>query len=367
VKKKILFVGSFLANAKDGSVGGQMFACSTIVNSPLLANVQWTLLDSTADSNSVNSIGKRFFKAFKRFFVFVFNITTKRHDVVLIFTADGWSFLEKGFMVLLAKYLSGSKVILAPRSGFIVNDINERGRLCDFIRFVFGKADVVICQSDYWRSCFLDLMPVKYHNKFVIIENWLDLEVYDKNSKLRQDSSPVKILFLAWVDRNKGVFELLDAVKQLSLENLDFKLIVAGGGRAFDEVSQKIDEYNLKDWVNLFGWALGEEKFKLLAECDIFVLPSYFEGYPNSLIEAMASSTACIASNVGSVSDIIEDSISGFIIPPRDSEALTNSLRELILNEGLRRLFSSCAKEKVLKENTIERAIAKLVDIFKTE
>src|SRR6185437_8475075 len=126
-KKKILFVGSFKDAAKDGSVGGQMFACKAIINSNISELVDWTLIDTTADSNIIASSYNRIIKAFTRLFRFLYNIIFFKYDFVLIFTGGGWSFWEKGLMSIVAKYISRSKVIIAPRSGFIINDLSRKG------------------------------------------------------------------------------------------------------------------------------------------------------------------------------------------------------------------------------------------------
>src|SRR6185437_1058429 len=95
-------------------------------------------------------------KAFTRLFRFLYNIIFFKYDFVLIFTGGGWSFWEKGLMSIVAKYISRSKVIIAPRSGFIINDLSRKGKITKFIKFVFNKVDIVICQSNLWKSLFVE-------------------------------------------------------------------------------------------------------------------------------------------------------------------------------------------------------------------
>lgn len=359
-KKDILFVGSFKNKAKDGSVGGQMFACTTIVNSQLSNIVKWTLIDTTADSNSSNSIIKRLYKSIGRFLTFMYYILTKKYAAILIFTSSGLSFWEKGIMVIVAKFFTKSKVIIAPRSGHLIKDVESNGKISKFIPYVLSKADAVICQSGYWKNYFTNLCGDYDSNKFYVIQNWIDVVPYSDISNSETGSNPVEILYLAWVDENKGIFELITAAKDLLQENLNFTLTIAGNGRAYDEIAMEIKKHQLEEKIILYGWALGKEKLGLLKKCNIFVLPSYYEGYPNSLLEAMASSTACIATAVGAIPDIIDDGINGFLVPPRNTDILKTRLRELILNENLRNQFSVNAQHKILSNNTIEIAINKL-------
>ena len=82
-KKHVLFVGSFKTIAKDGSVGGQMYACQTLIGSELSNQVEWILLDSTADSNIPESMIKRTYKAGRRIFLFSYYLVSKKINIVL--------------------------------------------------------------------------------------------------------------------------------------------------------------------------------------------------------------------------------------------------------------------------------------------
>lgn len=363
--KKVLFVGSFKSNAKDGGVGGQMFACKTIINSSISNLVDWTLIDTTADTNMPTGLLKRASKAFLRILKFTYNIIFFKHDVILIFVADGWSFWEKGLMSLIAKKLSTAKVILAPRSGHITDDIEKNKILSRFILTVFKQVDIVVCQSLYWKNIFINFCKMNDNEKFIIIENMIDFEKYGVlpvNFKSEQEE--IVILFMAWVKRNKGIYEFLDALKLLKEENLKFKAIIAGKGEDYDDVHKKIIEYGLEDKVIMKGWVLGGKKLKMLAESDIFVLPTYFEGYPNSLMEAMASGKACIATKVGSIPDMISNMETGILIDKKNSSQLFESLKILIVDAKTRNLISANSREIVRLRNSIQFGVEKFKSLL---
>jgi len=364
-KKKVLFIGSFLATAKDGGVGGQMFASKTIVNSSLNKTISWTLLDTTARSNILSSNFVRIYKAFIRLVKFLYYILFFKFDYILIFVGDGWSFWEKGLMSIFGKYLSRAKIILAPRSGFLVNNINNTGKLRKFIKFVFNKVDIIICQSQYWKRLFEKLAYNQSKSKFVVIENMINFEDY-KGIKIREASKNISatILFMAWVTRAKGIYELIEAIKMLAQEGLKFKVIIAGHGDEYETIRKSIDKSNLHNFVEMKGWVLGDEKHKILAESDIFVLPTYFEGYPNSLVEAMAAGKACIATKVGSIPDMIDHKKTGLLIEKESSKQLYESLSLLINNENLRKTISINARNKIQNTNTVESGISKFKEIF---
>ena len=364
--KKVLFIGSFKKTSKDGGVGGQMFACKTIIDSPISDSINWTLIDSTADSNILGSTYLRIKKALLRLLKFTYYIIFFKFDYVLIFVADGWSFWEKGFMSIIAKWFSKSKVILAPRSGFIINDIYNTGKLSKFIKFVFKKTDIIICQSNYWKEIFEKCINSKNNSKFIIIENMIDFDKYAKLSiRNVKENEKVTILFMAWVTRNKGIFELINAIKMLKKDKLNFKVIIAGKGDEYEKINDEIKLADLKEDVTLMGWVLGKSKLQLLAESDIFVLPTYFDGYPNSLLEAMASGKACVATRVGSIQDMISDMESGILIDKKNPNQLYESLKLLIHNPELRNKISLNARENIKNTNSISSGILKFENLFK--
>jgi glycosyltransferase involved in cell wall biosynthesis len=364
-KKNILFIGSFKKKANDGSVGGQMFACSQILNSDISQYVNWTLIDSTAESNTNNYLFVRMSKAFKRFITFLFFISIKHYHSIIIFSANGASFWEKGTLALIAKKLTKSKVIFAPRSGFIINEINSKGYFANFIKFVFNQVDIIICQSEFWKKYFKNKLTISNLKKYIIIENFLEFSSYHELEITDFTNTP-EILFLSWVDANKGIFELIEACKLLKDDGLSFRLTIAGDGSASEEVRRRVKLYNLDDFVKSVGWVLGFEKIILLKKSNIYVLPSYAEGYPNSLMEAMASGKACVASNVGSIPDMITHESNGLLISPKNSIDLYYKLKDLILDKEKVYNLSLNARYSIKSKNSYENFISsfkKILDI----
>jgi glycosyltransferase involved in cell wall biosynthesis len=364
-RNKVLFVGSFKEVSKDGSVGGQMFACRAIINSNISDSVDWTLLDTTADGNVLASSYNRIRKASVRLFKFIFYILFFKYDYILIFTGAGWSFWEKGIMSLIAKNLSRAKIILAPRSGFIINDLSGNGRLSHFISLVIGKVDVVICQSSFWKTLFKKVAPIGCDTEFIVIENIIDIDKYAQLPvRCLEKNEKVTILFMAWVTRNKGIFELIEAIKLLKASKLKFNLIVGGKGDDYEIIKKEIKISGLSDCVDLKGWIIGDEKLAIIANADIFVLPSYFEGYPNALLEAMASAKACIATSVGSIPNMIENKNNGVLIQEQNQFQLFEALKLLIENPDMRYMMSLNARESVKRTNSSNIIINKYRALF---
>jgi glycosyltransferase involved in cell wall biosynthesis len=363
-KKKVLFVGSFKKTSKDGSVGGQMFASNTIVNSDLSDHIEWTLIDTTSDKNILSSNFVRLKKAILRVFKYTYNIVFFKYDYLLIFVSDGYSFWEKGLMGILGKALTNSKVIMAPRSGFIINDLNYNPRLKSFITYVIKKVDLIICQSNSWKDLFQQISR-ENDAKFTIIENLIDFEKYNIIPiECKEKNEKITILFMAWVTRNKGIYELIESVTLLKKDNIDFKLIIAGDGIDYDIVLEEVKNRQLSEYIDFQGWVLNQDKLDLLSKSDVFVLPTYFDGYPNSLMEAMAAGKACIATKVGSIPDMIVNNETGILIDKQNPLQLYESLKFLIQNEDIRKNMGIAAQNSINKVNSLPVGIAKYKKIF---
>jgi len=358
-KKKILFVGSFAKSGRDGSVGGQMFASKLLVASDLKKKVEWFLLDSTADSNLPQSFCIRLFKASKRFFYFIKHLIFTKISTIIIFTADGFSFYEKGTMAILGVYC-GKKVILCPRSGLIPRDVNNSHIFKLFLKFTIKKVDYVICQGNSWKYFFQNIVENNNH-KFIVIPNWIQLPI--ENQPRNVVNSPLRILFLGWIKKDKGVFDLLEVAKKFSTDNISSKIYFAGNGEDIEKVKSFVDENGLENVV-LTGWVTGEEKQNLLNTTDIFVLPSYFEGFPNALLEAMSFGIPSVATKVGSIPDIIIPNENGLLVYPGDVESLTLELKKLIENKELREKLGRNAKDTVKSNYSIENAVDKFSSII---
>ncbi len=365
-KAKVLFVGSFINKSKSGHVGGQMFACKTLLNSRISDAVDWYLIDTTASTNKKRSFTHRLRKSLLRLAKFQWALLTKKIDIVLLFTSHGFSFREKGTMLLMAKFF-GKKTILAPRSGLIKNDVDASVKMRNFVSKVIKKTDRVICQGPSWKTYYSKLAGEENMDKFVVVHNWLDISPYLKDtSAKRKENAPVRIIYLGWINKNKGIFDLLEAIKQLKNERINgFVVDVAGNGDAFDEVAAIVENNGLSEIVDLKNWVMGAAKIDLLHSGDIYVLPSYREGYPNSLLEAMSCNLPPIATNVGAIPDVIQEGENGYLISPGDAAMLKNKLHILIQDKQKRIEVGAKAKATVLKNNSVERAVTTFEQVFK--
>ena len=147
-------------------------------------------------------------------------------------------------------------------------------------------------------------------------------------------------------------------------KNKNFLCQIYGGGSLFDKIKIIISENELDKNVVLMGWANKQVKKEAYSKADIFILPSHFEGFPNSLVEAMSAELPVISSNVGAVGDIIEDGINGFIFDSKNINQLVEKIETLISDSDLRMLMAINARKKITKKFTVLQAVEKLNKIL---
>lgn len=186
---------------------------------------------------------------------------------------------------------------------------------------------------------------------------------YQKNERSRENVKR-EIIFIGWVIKTKGIEELLTAWKSLYKKYPEWSLRVIG---PYDQIYLNA----LKERFSFQGVVFNGElehsaAMGLLAEARIFVLPSYTEGFPNAILEAMAYKKAIIASDVGAISDMLSGSC-GLVIPPQNPIALEAALEKLITNGELTDALSENAFLKLQNEYTLDKIFPKYMALWKGE
>lgn len=348
-KPSVAFVGAF--NTSGSAIrGGQISACHALLNSPLAGAYRFHLIDSTQESVPPPPLRRRAVRAGRRVAHFASRMLTRRDAIALIFISDGFGFLEKGVMVLLAR-LCGRRVVLAPRSGILVDDY-QRGplwRAC--IRTVLRAADVVVCQSAGWRETFAGWgVPRK---RLAVIPNWIDARPFAAiEPPAAEPDRPLRVLFLGHVEAAKGIHDLIDALAALG-DEARISLVVAGSGGALEPARQQAVERGVADRIRFAGWVDEAGRLAELAAADVLVLPSYREGLPNAVLEAMAAARPSIATRVGGIPDLVEHRVTGLLYDAGDVQALARCLLELSTHRELVTAMGGRARERALSRHSV--------------
>jgi glycosyltransferase involved in cell wall biosynthesis len=163
---------------------------------------------------------------------------------------------------------------------------------------------------------------------------------------------------VGWVEIGKGILDLIEAAALLvSKGETSFLITIAGDGHARTEVEKLISIYHLENYFNLLGWVDPNELVPLYAMNEIFILPSYAEGLPNSMIEAMAAGLGIVVTPVGNITDVIHDEINGIIIEAKNTEMIANKIYDLINDRKKLIKIASNAHNTACKNFAVEPVI----------
>lgn len=246
---------------------------------------------------------------------------TDRPDVVHVHTSQAFSFYRASFYVLFARYIWHTPVILHIHGStfdeFVDTDSPISRRLQSL---VYSAADEVIVLSAYWQK---ELQRYIDQEKITVIPNAVDPEEYSPSF----DPTPAHIMFVSDLIPRKGVKEFLEAIEiiqQKSSSNL--RISIAGKGPLSTDVDKTSEKYGDVEYL---GYISEEEKREMLSKGSIYVLPSYAEGLPISLLEAMAGGNAVVTTKVGSIPEVIT-SENGILVEPGDADQLADALLHLL-------------------------------------
>ncbi len=161
---------------------------------------------------------------------------------------------------------------------------------------------------------------------------------FDIDEKINgiRERDKIKILFLSSIEKEKGIFETIDAFALLLNKGYNICLSIAGDGKAFNEATNyaRKKEFPINR-LNFLGYVSGDDKIKTFKEHDVYCFPTYGEGMPNSVLEAMAFGMPVITRPVGGLKDFFNDGKMGFLANGKTGEEIANLLEILICDKGL--------------------------------
>jgi N,N'-diacetylbacillosaminyl-diphospho-undecaprenol alpha-1,3-N-acetylgalactosaminyltransferase len=299
----------------------------------------------------------------------------QRFDIIHSFT------IKPNIYSAISGKLAGIPIIInhIEGLGYIYTEDNLKTKLLRFIannlyRISFNFAKRVIFQNP---DDFIELSKLVDLHRTLIIkgtgidtnyfssENVDSIKVKSLREELKINSDKIVITLIARLQWSKGIKEFVESAKTVmkKYNNLLF-LIVGWRDEGNPDV---ITEDFIKESSNEFIKFIGkrEEIKEILDLTDIYALPSYREGIPRTILEAMAMEKPVITTDAPGCKETVEDGVNGFLIPVKDSKALAGSIEKLILDKELRKKMGKASREKVIKEFSDEIVIEKILSLYK--
>ncbi|MEN6316044.1 MAG: glycosyltransferase family 4 protein [Clostridiaceae bacterium] len=225
---------------------------------------------------------------------------------------------------------------------------------------LINMADRIICISKKVEDIILRECP---YAKTSIAYNGVDTELFHAVDK--KEKSLKKIICVANLIEIKGQKYLIEAFYNLSKTIADIRLIIVGRGQEEEKLKKLVEEYGLKGKVIFKGYVNYDRVAEMIGLSDIFVLPSFYEGFGCVYLEAMASKIATVACHGAGIDEIIKDGINGMLINPQSVESLEVCLKKLLLNNQYREKIAQAGYECVRKSYKWDDCARKLLKIYK--
>ena len=338
----ILQIGSSLDDK-----GGITTVENQIYNSYLKNKYNIKQVDTYITGKKLSLFIKAYFKI-KRY--------KKKYNAKLahIHMASKGSFYRKAKIIKLCNKL-GIKVILHCHGSEFEKFYNSSKRQ-KYIKKILNRVDKLIVLSDSWKEFYSKLVP---EEKIEVIYNGIDIP-----NTITKKSNDVKVgLFLGRIGKRKGIYDLIDSVELLKNKNegLNFKIKIAGDGE-IENIKEIIKEKDLEKYFEVLGWISGKEKEEIIQESDFFILPSYNEGLPMSILEAMSRKVLVISSDVGGIPEVIKDKENGLLVEAGNKEKIAEAIKYAVEN-NCEEIIEK-AYEKVCTNFNIEENIKRIDKIY---
>ncbi len=238
------------------------------------------------------------------------------------------------------------------------NDPDAVAGTLPWAKALFQKINGWVCRLQQEHATILMLTspasqnripsPERVRSKILPIAIGIDTESFSPKTGVERDSWP-SILFLANLQKRKGIFVLLDAFAQVSKAVPSCRLIVAGAGPESEAVLQRVKSMECREKVELVGRVERPDVPALLARSDVFCLPSFGEPYGAVILEAMSSGKAIVATDAGGIPHLVPPD-GGILVPPQNAGALAAALIKVVSDEPLRRTMG-IANRRHVEEN----------------
>ncbi len=256
----------------------------------------------------------------------ILRLRLRGHRLYHLHMAMKGSFFRKMILVFLLK-LSRARVILHLHGSEFDQYHEDTSALVKWLmRHTLRAADVVVVLSRKWQDT---VNGIDSRVRSRVIYNYVEPLSEDAAplivARAGENSERVRYVYMGEVGQRKGIYDLLPAFAQLSRVNSNVELIVCGSGE-IEQAMTTARDCGLNGEVTFAGWISGEEKRAMLNSADVLVLPSYHEGLPMAILEAMSLGKCVISSTVGGIPEVISSGQNGLLHGPGDLPTLVEML-----------------------------------------
>ena len=360
MKKKILFLVQL-----PPPVHGSSTMNSYVVNSKIIQSEYECQVMSLQFASSIEDIGKMNVKKIWRSFAYLYRLyrklrSFKPHLVYFTIAPHGAAFYRDFLLGIMIKAWGGKILFHLHGQGFRSNAENN-------------KLYQYLCKKLFRNSYCIHLsnilskdVPFTGIKKRYIVPNGILQASIEPIKEAAGDV--VNLLYLSNYVRSKGILDLIDAIETVvkSTQRIHLKLV----GKPFDLSIEYLNDYiskrGLSPFVEVCGPKYGEAKLKELTKTAIFIFPTYYpnEAFPLVLLEVFEFGIPCISTTHGGIPDIIKNDVTGYLVSPRDKQAIAEKIIFLVNHPEVRERMGQKARKTFLDKYTFSHFEKNIIDVF---
>ena len=251
------------------------------------------------------------------------------------------------------------KKTILVMGGYLEKDVDMRNDSLSKVLKLLKKINLILLDQIFIYSTNLinTWNLEKYREKiFIAPEHFINFDAFNIKKPLSKRKNLVG--YIGRLSNEKGIQNFVESIPKILEEKEDLDFIIVGNGELYSNIQKYIINESLSDKVKLAGWVDHDELPKHMNELKLLVLPSYTEGLPNVMLEAMACGTPVLATSVGSIPDVIKDSKNGFIMESNSPECIAYNVVRVLNNLNLNEL-SNNEREFIMHNFSFEVAVDK--------
>jgi glycosyltransferase involved in cell wall biosynthesis len=326
-KKKVALIGAV------SYPGGISRVVQTMISSPELREAYDLRLFNTSrykDGSRLTNLAE-FIRSFIRYAT---ALSRRQVDLAHIHASYGRSFFRKTFFLALTSVFRVKSVFHFHTGRFEEFYIRGPWARRKILGFLLRRTDAIIVLCQQWK----DELEKRYGSgKVRVIHNPIPFTLEGIPEKRdRVDQPGVQILYLGFMIKTKGIYDIIDLAERLQRERLDALIILGGKGEEEEPFLRQARARNLGN-IDFLGWVDESRRLTLLKDSDIFLLPSYYEGNNSSILEAIAYGLPVVTTRVGGTPEMVREAENGFLLEPGDTVGTFEKIKWLILHPDERR------------------------------
>jgi colanic acid/amylovoran biosynthesis glycosyltransferase len=230
-----------------------------------------------------------------------------------------------------------------------------------------AHADFAVAISDFGRSQLMTLSSSERWPHIHVVRCGVDTRLYTPPAERSTSDRRAEILFVGRLLHGKGLPLLFEAVAELRDRGLDVSAVIVGDGPARRELEDAVGRLGLRDQVELTGSVGQDDIRRLYARADIFCLPSFAEGIPVVVMEAMAMELPVVTTRIMGIPELVEDGEHGLLVPPGRADRLVEALDRLVRSPGERRRMGQAGRRRVGRDYDVCRSAQRMRAVLEAE